>query len=302
MPKKVLIQLDCDPQPSTFDAIVAVDAGADVLLRHGGVTPDTVVPLVHGGMFTRGGADLASTAVFIGGSDVGLAEAVAERVRSSFFGPVRLGVLVDPAGANTTASAAVIAAGRHVGLARGMAAPCRALVLGGTGPVGQRVARLLAGKGCHVTVVSRSRTRAEAVVAGLEAAGVAPAARLHAVEHHGASVTSGSAFAAALGAAEVVVAAGAAGTTLLDERGRATAAEARVLVDLNAVPPAGIAGIAGPDKARREGDAVLYGALGVGGTKMKIHRAAIARVFDSTEAFLDAPDLLAIGEALEAGG
>ena len=302
MPKKVLIQLDCDPQPSTFDAIVAVDAGADVLLRHGGVTPDTVVPLVHGGMFTRGGADLASTAIFVGGSDIGLAEAVAERVRSSFFGPVRLGVLVDPAGANTTASAAVIVAGRHVGLARGMAAPCRALVLGGTGPVGQRVARLLAGKGCHVTVVSRSRTRAEAVVAGLEAAGVAPAARLHAVEHHGASVTSGSAFAAALGAAEVVVAAGAAGTTLLDERGRAAAAEARVLVDLNAVPPAGIAGIAGPDKARREGDAVLYGALGVGGTKMKIHRAAIARLFDSTEAFLDAPDLLAIGEALEAGG
>ena len=33
MPKRVLIQLDCDPQPSTFDAIVAVDAGADVLLR-----------------------------------------------------------------------------------------------------------------------------------------------------------------------------------------------------------------------------------------------------------------------------
>jgi hypothetical protein len=66
MPKKVLIQLDCDPQPSTFDAIVAVDAGADVLLRHGGATVENVVSLVHGGMFTRGGADLASTAIFIG--------------------------------------------------------------------------------------------------------------------------------------------------------------------------------------------------------------------------------------------
>ena len=64
MPKKILIQLDCDPQPSTFDAVVAVDAGADVLLRHGGVTVENVVSLVHGGMFTRGGDDLASTAIF----------------------------------------------------------------------------------------------------------------------------------------------------------------------------------------------------------------------------------------------
>ncbi|MFM7242608.1 MAG: bifunctional NADP-dependent methylenetetrahydromethanopterin dehydrogenase/methylenetetrahydrofolate dehydrogenase, partial [Planctomycetaceae bacterium] len=118
----------------------------------------------------------------------------------------------------------------------------------------------------------------------------------------GCATAAGSAFAAALAAAEVIVAAGAAGATLLDERGRAAAAQARVLVDLNAVPPAGIAGIAGPDKARRDGDAVVYGALGVGGTKMKIHRAAIARVFESTEAFLDAPDLLAIGEALETRG
>jgi hypothetical protein len=105
MPKRVLIQLDCDQQPSTFDAIVAVDAGADVLLRHGGVTVDNVVPLVHGAMFTRGSADLASTAIFIGGSDVAAAGAVADRVRATFFGPVRVGVLVDPTGANTTAAA-----------------------------------------------------------------------------------------------------------------------------------------------------------------------------------------------------
>ena len=61
MPARILLQLDTDPQPSTFDAVVAVDAGADVLLRHGGVSVDSVVPLVHGAMFTRGGADLIGT-------------------------------------------------------------------------------------------------------------------------------------------------------------------------------------------------------------------------------------------------
>jgi predicted dinucleotide-binding enzyme len=287
MPKKILIQLDCDPQPSTFDAVVAVDAGADVLLRHGGVTPENVEPLVHGAMFTRGGADLASTAIFIGGSDVAAAEAVADRVRRTFFGPVRVGVLVDPNGANTTAAAAVIAAARHVVID----ARCRAVVLGGTGPVGERVARLLAGKGARVTLASRSSDRAAAVARRIEAA--VPAAVVSPAGGDGP-------LAAAVAAADVVVAAGAAGVTLLDDAGRRRAAAARVIVDLNAVPPAGIEGILATDKARPDGAAVLYGALGVGGTKMKIHKAAIGRIFTDTTAFLDAEDLLAIGVAASA--
>jgi hypothetical protein len=71
-----------------------------------------------------------------------------------------------------------------------------------------------------------------------------------------------------------------------------------VLVDLNAVPPAGIDGVAGTDKARPDGAAVVYGALGVGGTKMKIHRAAIAKLFETNDALLDAEEMLAIGEGL----
>jgi hypothetical protein len=299
MPKKVLIQLDCDPQPSTFDAIVAVDAGADVLLRHGGVTVDNVERLVHGGMFTRGGADLASTAIFIGGSDVVAADMVAARVRSAFFGPVRLGVLVDPSGANTTASAAVVAAGRHVTLDPGAAAACRGLVLGGTGPVGQRVARLLARKGVHVTVASRSRSRAEEAVARIVTETGVPASRLEAVEHHGA-VLPGSAFGRLLARVDIVIAAGAAGVNLLDAVGRMAATSARVFIDLNAVPPAGIEGVVSGDKARAEGPAIVYGPLGVGGTKLKIHKQAIARIFAANDAFLDAEQLLAIGEQLEA--
>jgi predicted dinucleotide-binding enzyme len=285
MPKHILIQLDCDPQPSTFDAVVAIDAGADVLLRHGGVTPETVEPLVHGAMFTRGGEDLKATAIFIGGSDAAAAEAVAERVRRTFFGPVRVGVLVDPNGANSTASAAVIAAARHVAIGQ----HCRAVVLGGTGPVGQRVARLLAGKAARVTLASRSPAKAAAAVRRIEAA--VPQATV-------APVTDGGPLAAAIAAADVIVAAGAAGVALLDESGRRRASAARVIIDLNAVPPAGIEGVLATDKARPDGPAVLYGALGVGGTKMKIHKAAIARIFSDTSAFLDAEDLLAIGERL----
>ncbi|MEP5988858.1 methylene-tetrahydromethanopterin dehydrogenase N-terminal domain-containing protein, partial [Rhodopirellula bahusiensis] len=75
MPKKILFQLDVDPHPSSFDAVVAVDAGVDQLLQYGSVQTDSVESLVHGAMFTRGGDDLKNTALFIGGNDVVKAEA-----------------------------------------------------------------------------------------------------------------------------------------------------------------------------------------------------------------------------------
>ena len=294
MPSRVLLQLDCDPQPSTFDAVVAVDAGVDVLLRHGGVTPDNVVALVHGAMFTRGGSDLASTAIFLGGSDVAAAEEVCRRVTATFFGPVRVGVLLDPSGANTTAAAAVVAASRHIALAPAVAGATKrvaAVVLGGTGPVGQRVARLLAGCGAAVTLVSRDRDRAAATAARIAAArpgAIVEPLALADVERDQGGVLSH---------ADVVVAAGAAGATLLSRSTRERCG-ASVYIDLNAVPPTGIEGIAATDKARPEGRAVCYGALGIGGTKMKIHKAALARLFTPDAPLLDAEELLALGVTL----
>ena len=296
---RILVQLDCDPQPSTFDAIVAVDAGVDVLLRHGNVTPDAAVTLVHGAMFTRGVADLRSTAIFVGGSDVAAAEAVFDRVRKTFFGPMRVSVLLDPAGANTTASAAVVAAGRHLPLGeQASAAACRAVVFGGTGPVGQRVVRLLARKGVAVGVVSRSLQRAEEACRRIGAA--VPGARLQPLEARESFGAAGenTLLDVALAGADLIVAAGAAGVTLLDAAGRQRAERARVLIDLNAVPPSGIDGIAATDKARQDGATIVYGALGIGGTKMKIHRTAMQRLFETNDACLDAEDLLAIGERL----
>jgi hypothetical protein len=116
--------------------------------------------------------------------------------------------------------------------------------------------------------------------------------------HADGSPAVGTAFAAALATADLIVAAGAAGVTLLGAAARGMAGRAKVLIDLNAVPPAGIEGIAVTDKARQEGGVVVYGAIGVGGTKMKIHRAAIRQLFESNDAVLDAEELLAIGESL----
>src|SRR5215468_7978554 len=153
--RTILIQIDGDPLPSVFDRVVAIDAGVDEVFSYGGVRPEQVRDLVHGAIFTRGPKDLKSTAVFIGGSDVAAGERLLEEVRRHMlpqFG-LRVSVLLDANGANTTAAAAVRAAARHMDLAG-----TQALVLGGTGPVGQRVARLLARQGALVRIGSRQRS------------------------------------------------------------------------------------------------------------------------------------------------
>ena len=204
MKPKILIQLDTDPQPSVFDAVVAIDAGAEHLLRHGGVTPDNVRELVYGALFTRGPADLAATAIFIGGSNVTAGEALLSAVKKTFFGPFRVSALLDANGANTTAAAAVIAALSSIG---GSLDGVSAAVLAATGPVGQRAARLLCGLGAKVSVGSRSLDRAAALADSLGKttnSTVTPFA-----------ATSADALAKSLNDCAVVVSAGAAGVTLL---------------------------------------------------------------------------------------
>src|SRR5262245_62247441 len=108
--RSILIQLDSDPQPSVFDRVVAIDAGAEEVFAYGGVKPEQVRDLVHGAIFTR--KDLKRTAIFIGGSDVAVGERLlAEACRHMIpQAGLRVSVLLDPNGANTTAAAAVRAA------------------------------------------------------------------------------------------------------------------------------------------------------------------------------------------------
>ncbi|HMC63908.1 MAG TPA: NAD(P)-dependent methylenetetrahydromethanopterin dehydrogenase, partial [Gemmataceae bacterium] len=231
--RKILIQLDSDPQPSVFDRVVAVDAGAEEVFGYGGVQPEQVRDLVHGAIFTRGPKDLRHTAFFIGGSDVAAGERLlAETVKHMIpqFG-LRVSVMLDANGANTTAAAAVRAAARHLDLSK-----TKALVLGGTGPVGQRVALLLTREGAEVRVGSRQQARAAAVCeairknvsgARLEAVATATAAELN----------------AALAGRTLVISAGAAGAVLFPRSARSACPELKVAIDLNAVPPLGIEGV-----------------------------------------------------------
>ena len=72
----------------------------------------------------------------------------------------------------------------------------------------------------------------------------------------------------------------------------------RVAIDLNAVSPLGLGGVELLDKAVERDGAICYGAIGVGGTKMKIHKAAIQRLFERNDQVLDAEEVFALGREL----
>lgn len=279
--KRILIQVDTDSLASTFDGIVAIDSGVETLLSYGAVTPDNVVPLVHGAIFTRGVKDLSRTAIFVGGSDVQAAEKVFAKIQQTFFGPMRVSVMLDANGSSTTAAAAVRAAARHLSL-KGL----ETLILGGTGPVGQRCAQLLAGQGAKVRIASRSLQRAE---------GIASLIR-NSVE--GAQVTpcdcSDDGLAAAVDGVELIISAGAAGVQFLKAAEWQEIETLKGIVDLNAVPPLGIEGLDAADNGNMRGDVVCYGALGVGGLKMQIHRAAIEKLFTANDQILDTDTIFAL--------
>lgn len=307
MTSKILFQFDVDPHPSSFDSVVAIDAGVDHLFQYGNVDAGSVESLVHGGMFTRGGDDLKNTAIFIGGNDVGKAEALFQAVQKAFFGPVRVSVMLDASGCNTTAAAAVASASKHIDLRQ-----ATVVVLGGTGPVGRRVAQMLASEGSKVILTSRSLDRAESacreitakfsgsqtVRGPLEAsprqAGPRQANPRQAGSLEAAAPVDAPAKAAMLQRADVVIACGAAGVELVSASERKQLTGLKVAIDLNAVPPAGIGGIEAFDKAKPIGDdgcTIAYGPIGVGGLKMRTHKAAIVKLFQSNDQVIDAAEV-----------
>ncbi len=285
--KNILIQLDTDLQASVFDRVVAVDADVDHLFSYGGVTPETVEPLVHGAIFTRGGKDLAHTAIFIGGSNVAAGEALLKKIGRTFFGPMRVSVMMDSNGSNTTASAAVLSARKHLTLAGAEAA-----ILAGTGPVGLRAAQLLVAEGARVRLGSRSLERAAQACDDLRS--IAPAG----AQLVPFSTARHADLSAACAGVQLIIAAGAAGVELLSAEVRSAVKSLKVAIDLNAVPPAGIAGVEVFDKNVERDGVICYGAIGVGGLKMKIHKAALRKLFEANDQVLDTAGIYKIGEAL----
>ena len=284
--KKLLFQLDTDTHPAVFDTVVAYDGGADHVIGHGGVTPDNVRALVEGAIFTRAPKEKHNTALFIGGSDMAAGEQLLEAVERVFFADFRVSVMLDSNGSNTTAAAAVARLAKSGGIR-----DKKAVILAGTGPVGQRAAVMLAREGAaEVVISSRRLERAEQVSAAIK--------RRFEVETRPAAAPDFEARAALISDARIVLVTGAAGVELLKPEHWRDNPNIELMADANATPPLGIGGTDMLDKGETRHGKICWGAIGFGTLKLALHRACVAELFKSRDQRLDAEKIFSLARAM----
>jgi hypothetical protein len=149
---------------------------------------------------------------------------------------------------------------------------------------------MLAGEGARVTLTSRKQERAEAACRSIK-------------ERFGLEVTPLQAFnndarGAALKDAQIVFATGAGGVQLLEARHWHNNPSIEQMADANATPPLGVEGIDTMDKGAEKNGKSVFGAIGFGALKLQLHRACIARLFDSSDQVFDAEEIFAIAKTM----
>ena len=283
--KKLLFQFDTDAFAASFDSVVAYDGGADHVLTHAKVTPENVTALVEGCIFTRAPKDKKNTAIFIGGSNVIAGQQLLAAVQNTFFMNFKVSVMLDSNGCNTTAAAGVAKLASS-----GTLAGKKAVVLAGTGPVGQRAAVMLAQEGADVSLTSRSvENAAKACEAMRQRFGVnlTPIATPD-CDSRGEAIKT----------ANIVFATGAAGVELLKPEHWENNRSLEMLADANATPPLGLGGTDMMDKGIERHGKIIWGAIGFGALKLALHRACIAQLFEDNQQVFDAEHIFALAKKM----
>ena len=285
MTKKLLYQFDTDPTASVFDSVVAYDGGADQVIGIGNVNPQNVLAMVDGCIYTRAPKDKQFTAIFVGGSSLTEGQAVFDAIKKRFFSNFRVSVMFDSNGSNTTAAAAVANIVNTCDVSGK-----KAVILGGTGPVGQRAAALLSLEKADVFITSRSIEKAEQISTEIN-------------ERFDTNVkalpggTNDERVSSILGAS-IVMATGASGVVLLNKKDWIESQSIEVVCDANAMPPLGIEGVELNDKAKEIGGKKAFGAIGFGGLKISVHRECVSRLFLSNDGIFDAEEIYRIAKEM----
>ena len=284
---------------SPFDINMAVDAGFDVIIPHTNVELDHVHTLVQDAIFSRGPAGVKRTGIFIGGRDIGLAMSMLDETRKAMVPPFEVSVLVDPKGAFTTAAALVACVEEELEAKHDTDLDgCRAVVFGGTGPVGIAASVIASLCGADTTLVDHLSID-NALRIAAEYGGLCDC-RL------GSTFASSDADKAYLLAdADVVFCTAKAGIEVLSARVLGDAKRLKVAGDVNANRPLGIAGIELHDfgvplkHATAAKGAVGIGALAVGDVKYQLQLALLHAILETEEPlYLDFRDAYQTARAL----
>ncbi|NOQ65337.1 MAG: methylenetetrahydromethanopterin dehydrogenase [Methyloprofundus sp.] len=262
---------------SPFDVNMAVDAGWISTVPYINVEPEEVCSLVQDAIFSRSPKGLQNTGIFIGGRDTHQAMEMLKIAKDSMLPPFQVSVFADPSGAFTTAAAMVAVVEEELITKFSTDLIDKTvLILGGTGPVGQIAAVLAAQAGAKAVIIGRQLERSQRITDMCN-------------QEFGAGkiniiAASDPDKADYMKSADVVLATGAAGIELLSTKLIASATQLKVAADVNAVPPAGIAGLDAFDNGKAlagsTSGAVGIGALAIGNIKYKVQSQLLKQMVE----------------------
>ena len=279
-PRNILHMLSPQRHISPFDVNMAVDAGFDAVIPYSGVEVGDVRGLVQDAMFSRPPTSAARTGFFIGGKNAIQALDMLDAGRAAMFPPFEISLFADPAGSFTTAAAMVARVEKELKTRHGQGWSGRMVsVFGGTGVVGYSAAVIAALEGAKVTLVGydgaeRVRKLADAAKARFN------------VDIASADGSSDALKTAALAQADVVLCAGRAGVEIVGAAHMKGARNLKVVADVNAVPPAGIAGLGAQDDGKPlAGTAAMgIGPFAIGGIKYGVQFGLLQKMTASDKA------------------
>ena len=267
----LLFYFDTDVKASPFDICMAYDAGYDAVIPYENVTPEEAEILTQDALLSRGPKGAKHTIFMIGGKNADRAEDVFKATKDSMFPPFKTSIIVDPAGAYTTAAAMVAKAESSILSSNLGELKDKTCAILGTGSVGKIAAVLLAKLGCKVMIASLNPKRVD----GKEHA--KNIARLitkdYGVQVEGLYAPTPASKIEILKKSDVLMCAGIRGVRLIDKEMLNETKNIKVLLDINAVPPFGIEGIELNDNMKEMMPGIfVIGALAVGSLKHKLEK------------------------------
>jgi methylene-tetrahydromethanopterin dehydrogenase len=279
-----------DPMPnnSPFDINMALDAGFDVLMPYSNVKLESIQNLTQDAIFSRSPSGIKKTGIFIGGRDIGLAIDMLQATKPAMVPPFEVSVFADPSGAFTTAAALVACVEKALEQTHAKKLKdCKALVFGGTGPVGIATGIIASLQGAETVLVDHLSADAANDAAK-------PYNRRFNAHMTGAVARTDADKIQLLADADIVFCTAKAGIRVLSAAVLAQTQKLKVAGDVNAVPPAGIEGIESKDMAaplihaKQSPNAVGVGALAVGNVKYKLQHELLKSMLTSDKpVFID---------------
>lgn len=242
---------------SPFDVNMAIDAGFEHIMPYTSVLQNEVVALTQDAMFSRSPSGVKREALFFGGRDIHVALEMQAAAKNAMFAPFELSTLADPSGAFTTAAAMLAKINAHQNLANQTVA-----IFGASGTVGSTAALIAAAQGAQVLLVAHKEL--PSMQAHTDTLQMRYDVKLQVVDG-----SNDAAKTTVLNIATVAICAAAAGVRVLELAHFSQSKSLKIIADVNAVAPSGVAGLDAINDGRliENTNIVGIGALAIGQLK-----------------------------------